>query len=103
MATAAAASHTDNVTLQQSVGADVHHSSTEDHASSTSITSSQNTSQLLDQVETSQSQINLLTQQKPWQQGIVETAALQTSQQASSESLDTRKETKQAATSERNY
>ena len=52
------------------VTVDVHHSSSTDgdHASLTSVTSSQDTSQLLDDVETSQSQIELLNKQKPHHQ-----------------------------------
>ena len=57
-----------------SVTVDVHHSSSTDgdHASLTSVTSSQDTSQLLDDVETSQSQIELLNKQKPHQITTVE-------------------------------
>ena len=65
-------------TIPQQTVANVQHSTTEvDHASSTSITSSQDTSQLLDQVETSQSQINLLTGQTSSQQAIVYSATSQ--------------------------
>ena len=76
---------------------DVHHSSTDgDHASSTSVTSSQDTSQLLDDIETSQSQIELLNKQKSYQQSTLEATTSQVSSSSGSH-----RETQQAA--EKNF
>ena len=90
-------------TIPQQTVADVQHSTTEvDHASSTSITSSQDTSQLLDQVETSQSQINLLTGQTSSQQAIVysATSQVESSPKASLESSNIQR---QAGTAEKSF
>ena len=78
-----AAAQTENATLQQAAAVDVHQI---EYTSSTSLTSShQNSSQLLDQVGSTQSQQEVADHQ------------VNPSQQASSESLNTQKETRQAA------